>query len=129
MHLSDQAKLKAMEGAAAEWMSTLSMSYAHVALNGNIGSDIDTNINNVITHADLNKPATDDFSYGFTAADDGIEITVTGTANLDMSLKIVSAVLRPSLRSIMYIISPKLMALISTDIRPASAFFTSSFTF
>jgi len=69
--LQDQAKKKALEGALAEGISTVSMNYAYLMLS-NSGTATTTD---VIGRANLNKPAGNDFSYTFGPGSD-ILVTV-----------------------------------------------------
>jgi MSHA pilin protein MshA len=61
MDMQDDAKQKALEGALAEGMSTMSLSYAKLMLSNNgVASTAQ-----VAGYATANPPASDDFSYTF----------------------------------------------------------------
>jgi len=77
--LQDQAKKKALEGALAEGISTVSMNYAYLMLS-NSGTATTTE---VITRATANPPAGNDFSYTFGP---GSDILVTVKAKSGGSL-------------------------------------------
>lgn len=69
--LQEQAKEKALQGALAEGISTVSMNYAYLMLS-NSGTATTTE---VITRATANPPAGNDFSYTFESGND-IKVTV-----------------------------------------------------
>lgn len=69
--LQEQAKEKALQGALAEGISTVSMNYAYLMLS-NSGS---ATTQQVIDRATANKPAGNDFTYTFTSGND-ILVTV-----------------------------------------------------
>ena len=71
--LQDQAKIKAMQGALAEGMSTMSMAYGKLLLS-NAGTAA---TNAVATKATANTPVSDEFVYTFAAT--GL-VTVSGKA-------------------------------------------------
>ena len=71
--LQEQAKIKAMEGALAEGMSTMSMSYGKLLLSN---AGIPTT-QAVAEKATANKPVSDEFSYTF---DNGGLVSVGGKA-------------------------------------------------
>jgi len=74
--LQDQAKEKALQGALAEGISTVSMNYAYLMLS-NSGS---ATTQQVIDRANANKPAGNDFSYTFTSSDDiKVKVAAKGT--------------------------------------------------
>ncbi len=77
--LQEQAKEKALKGALAEGISTVSMNYAYLMLS-NSGS---ATTQQVIDRANLNKPAGNDFSYTFAT---GSDILVTVAAKSGGSL-------------------------------------------
>ncbi len=72
--LQDEAKKKALQGALAEGMSTVSMNYAYMMLS-NAGT---ATMVNLATKATNNRPASKDFTYTFASATDvsGILVTV-----------------------------------------------------
>ena len=69
--LQEQAKEKALQGALAEGISTVSMNYAYLMLSDS-GKASTTK---VIARATANPPASNDFSYTFTTGND-ILVTV-----------------------------------------------------
>lgn len=69
--MQDQAKEKALQGALAEGISTVSMNYAYLMLS-NSGTATTTA---VINRAKANPPAGNDFSYTFETGND-IKVTV-----------------------------------------------------
>ena len=76
LDLQDEAKKKAMAGAVAEGMSTVSMSYGKLLLSQ---SGVATT-GDVAAKATINKPASDEFDYTFTANAVGVLVTVSGKA-------------------------------------------------
>ncbi len=70
--LQEQAQMKALKGALAEGISTVSMNYAYLMLS-NAGS---ATTGDLKTRVDKNKPASNDFTYTFTANATGIEVSV-----------------------------------------------------
>jgi len=70
--LQEQAKLKALEGALAEGMSTVSMSYAYLMLSNGGTAATST----IAAKAANNTPVSNDFSYTFTAAATGVDVKV-----------------------------------------------------
>ena len=73
LDLQTEAKKKAMEGALAEGMSTMSINYGKLLLSE--GKDVTTTA--VATRAANNKPQSDEFEYTF-ALDNTGKVTVTG---------------------------------------------------
>jgi len=71
--LQDQAKEKALQGALAEGISTVSMNYAYLMLS-NSGTATTAAL---ATRANANKPGGNDFSYTFAPNATGILVTVT----------------------------------------------------
>jgi len=74
--LQDQAKEKALQGALAEGISTVSMNYAYLMLS-NSGTATTAAL---ATRATSNAPAGNDFSYTFAANATGILVTATAKA-------------------------------------------------
>lgn len=74
--LQEQAKMKALEGALAEGISTVSMSYAYLMLS--YGGTATTTA--IAEKAGNNTPASDDFSYSFTASSSGVDVKVRAIA-------------------------------------------------
>lgn len=73
--LQDQAKSKALDGALAEGMSTVSMNYAYLMLS-NGGTATTTAL---IARSTANPPASNDFEYTF-ASGDSVLVTVSAKA-------------------------------------------------
>ncbi|MGB5216806.1 MAG: prepilin-type N-terminal cleavage/methylation domain-containing protein [Smithella sp.] len=72
MDLQEEANRKALNGAVSDGMSTLSMQFGKLALQ--TGSYPSATL--VASAANSNKPATYDFSYGFSRSSDSV-VTVT----------------------------------------------------
>lgn len=71
--LQSEAQKKALQGALAEGMSTVSMNYAYLMLS-NSGTATTTALKNRSTS---NAPASDDFTYAFAVSGNGIQVTVS----------------------------------------------------
>jgi len=71
MQLQDDAQNRAVEGALAEGMSTMSIAYGKLALSNGVAPTM----SEVVAKATANAPASDDFTYTFAA--DGT-VTVAG---------------------------------------------------
>ena len=74
--LQEQAKEKALQGALAEGISTVSMNYAYLMLSDSGTASTD----DVIARATANPPASNDFSYTFTSGSD-IKVKVAAKTN------------------------------------------------
>jgi len=81
MDLTEDAKTRAMEGARAEGLSTVSLAYGKLMLS-NSGTATTAQI---AAKANANKPGSDEFSYTFAASSTGVLITVGGKAGSDFS--------------------------------------------
>jgi prepilin-type N-terminal cleavage/methylation domain-containing protein len=81
MDLTTDAKNRALKGALAEGLSTASLAYGKLMLS-NSGTATTAQI---VTKANANKPASDEFSYTFAASATGVLITVGGKAGSDFS--------------------------------------------
>jgi MSHA pilin protein MshA len=80
--LQDDAKKKALEGALAEGMSTVSLAYAKLALsNGSTPGEAA-----VAAKATVNTPGGDDFSYTFSGTDGNGVVSVQVGAKTDGAL-------------------------------------------
>lgn len=77
MDMQEDAQKKALEGAVAEGLSTASMAYGKLFLQN--GSE--PTMAEIVTYANNNKPASDDFSYTFSTDNTYILVTVGGKAN------------------------------------------------
>jgi prepilin-type N-terminal cleavage/methylation domain-containing protein len=66
LDLQDQANTRALQGALAEGMSTLSMQYARISLSKGAGA----NTAELIAAANANPPGSTDFSYTFATGAD-----------------------------------------------------------
>ncbi len=77
MDLQVQANQKALQGAAAEGLSTLSMQFGRLALStGGVPT-----VSDIVTAANNSKPQSNDFTYTFVAgAGSSIDVTVNWTA-------------------------------------------------
>jgi prepilin-type N-terminal cleavage/methylation domain-containing protein len=75
--LQDQAKEKALQGALAEGISTVSMNYAYLMLS-NSGTATTAALS---TRANANKPAGNDFSYTFAPGTSGVLVTVAAKSS------------------------------------------------
>lgn len=81
MDLAADAKKRAMEGAVAEGLSTVSLSYGKLMLStGGTATTAE-----IAAKANANKPASDEFSYTFATDSEGVLITVGGKAGSDFS--------------------------------------------
>jgi len=74
MDLAADARKRAMEGARAEGLSTVSLAYGKLMLS-NSGTATTAAI---AAYATANKPASDEFSYTFAASGTGVLVTVGG---------------------------------------------------
>lgn len=81
MDLTADAKARALEGARAEGLSTVSLAYGKLMLSTS-GTATTAQI---AAKANANKPASDEFSYTFAANSAGVLITVGGKAGSDFS--------------------------------------------
>lgn len=75
--LQSEAQKKALQGALAEGMSTVSMNYAYLMLS-NSGTATTAAL---ATRSTNNAPTSDDFEYEFAATGTGIQVTVTAKAD------------------------------------------------
>ena len=81
MDLTADAQTRAMEGAVAEGLSTVSMAYGKLMLS-NSGTAV---IADVVAKATANPPASDEFAYAFAVSGANALITVSGKAGTDFA--------------------------------------------
>jgi MSHA pilin protein MshA len=81
MDLTTDAQARALEGARAEGLSTVSMAYGKLMLSqsGTVTTA------QIATKANANPPWSDEFSYTFAANGSGILVTVGGKAGSDFA--------------------------------------------
>jgi len=81
MDLTSDAQKRALEGARAEGLSTVSLAYGKLMLSysGTVSGA------QLAAYANANAPASDEFSYTFAADDDNVVVTVGGKAGSDFA--------------------------------------------
>ena len=72
MELQTLANERALEGAAAEGLSTVSLQYARLILSGGVAP----NTAAIVAAAASNTPGSNDFTYTFTASGSNVSVTV-----------------------------------------------------
>jgi MSHA pilin protein MshA len=81
LDLQDEAKKKAMQGAVAEGMSTVSMAYGKLLLsNSGVATTGD-----IAIKAQANAPGSDEFAYTFTPTGAGVLVAVDGKSTSGFS--------------------------------------------
>jgi len=81
MDLTSDAQKRALEGARAEGLSTVSLAYGKLMLS-NSGTATAADI---VAYANANPPASDEFSYTFATSGDNVLVTVGGKAGSDFA--------------------------------------------
>ena len=81
MDLTSDAQKRALEGARAEGLSTVSLAYGKLMLS-NSGTATATDI---AAYANANPPASDEFSYTFAVSGSNVLITVGGKTGSDFA--------------------------------------------
>jgi len=79
MDLTESAQERALEGAVAEGLSTVSLAYAKLMLSNSGTATVDQ----IFAKANANKPASDEFSYTFSKSGTDVVITVGGKSGSD----------------------------------------------